>query len=187
MQSRYRPRLLTGPHWKAPWCAEGLFGHTWFSSWGENKQNKPQHLSHYAAPFRSSLCDCFGSELRKRAAKVQSQLLYLRKKNKPILRLKWQRVVNYQTGGENKADAVDDLRQHQIWLIWGRFSLRVLPPALLLGDGSLGVFYASVLLCFDLARKFISCVSRGQLSVPGNTAEETSVSTCHVLPRTALT
>lgn len=36
------------------------------------------------------------------------------KKNKPILRLKWQRVVNYQTGGENKADAVDDLRQHQI-------------------------------------------------------------------------
>lgn len=22
------PRLLSGPHWKAPWCAEGLFGHT---------------------------------------------------------------------------------------------------------------------------------------------------------------
>lgn len=119
---------------------------------------------------------------------MQSQLLYLwkKKQKKHILLLKWQRVGNYQAGGENNSDAVVDCVRETTTsnlINIGTFSTQLLPSVLLLGDGSLAVFSASPEFSFDLAGSFISCVSSGQLSVPGNTAEETSVSTCHVLPK----
>lgn len=103
-------RMWSSPHRKAPQCAGGLFGHTWFPSWG--RINKISHRSSPIMPPVPELSVWLLSDqsyvrgLRKCRASCST---FWKQKNKTkktdILLLKWQRVGNYQAGGENKSDA----------------------------------------------------------------------------------